>query len=510
VTPQALGSLSWQPIDYLESSNTNSLDGTHNKRENSRAFNTHVTEVVLHNRTLLNYSATELAKNDTLKHENSSISIPSGTASERPEIKEPVLVRSSTSHPSIWPREATASRSTNDVLANINATSDSHLHDKPEITEPVLNPKTTVTTPHPKIVQPQEISNTFSGNYHEHNSKWMPALNLNPPPISNGQTWQHWITETTASNTVSIMTETPLLEDKTYDTLASSNETNGEGRRLTVLPPTKNSKESHSLPVTVQFFPERLAAILAQAERYARLTFSFPMAAISKLGFYKSHSSDSLEDDQVTSASSNRLYSINTPALSTSPEDSNRRYPSLQTQRRPKHFTTTRPTVGNVNTKSSSQNTSSIFEKLRLNNGKIVSSPVTTEDSYSRHIRKEVPVFQPRVDFFGTTKQMKDATQSFLIFVPYSYTYVSDDDAAAENAEMPRYIPLLRHPYANHKNKDENQQSKNRSNNNDNKNLSEKSAVHINIKQFSSGRGGDTDYSKHFSIFHRHPIIPER
>ena len=38
VTPLALESLSWQPIDYLENSNTNTLDGTQNKRENSRAF----------------------------------------------------------------------------------------------------------------------------------------------------------------------------------------------------------------------------------------------------------------------------------------------------------------------------------------------------------------------------------------------------------------------------------------------------------------------------------------
>jgi hypothetical protein len=510
VTPQALENLSWQPIDYLDSSNTNSLDGTHNKRENSRAFNTHVMETVLQNRTLLNYTGTELAKNDTLKHKNSSISILSVTASERSEIKEPVLVRSSTSHPSVWPREATATRSTNSVLANISATSDSHLPGKPEITEPILNPKTALTTPHPKIVQPQEISNTFSGNYHKHNSKWMPALNLNPPPVSNGQTWQHWITETTASNSVSMMTETPPLEDKSYDMLPSSNETNGESRRLTVSLPTKNSKELHPVPVTVQFFPERLAAILAQAERYARLTFSFPMAAISKLGYYKSHSSDSLEDDQVTSASSSRLYSINTQTLLASPEDSNRRYPSLQTQRRPKHFTTTRPTVGNVNTNPSSQNASSTFEKLRPHNGKTLSSPVTTEASYSRQVSKEAPIFEPKVDFFGKTKQTKDTTQNF-IFVPYSYAYVSDDDDdATENTEMSRYIPLLRHLYTNHKSKYETQQSYDRSNNNDSKNVSEKSAVHIDIKQINSGRDGNTDYNKHFSIFHWYPLKPER
>lgn len=510
VTPQAVGSLSWQPLDYLDNSNANSLDGTHNKRENSRAFSTHITAVILQNRTLMNYSTTELAKNDALKQINSSISMLSETASKRPEIKEPILILSPKSH--TMPRETSATRSTKIVLANTSATSYSDLHGKAEISEPALNPKTSTTTPYPKMVKPREISNMFSGIYHEHNNKWTPALNLNPPPIGDGETWQHWATETTASKSVSMILETPLLDDKSYDTLAPLNETNSESRRLEILPPTKNSKESHSSPVTIQFFPERLAAILAQAERYARLTFSFPMAAISKLGYYyKSHISDSLEGDQVTSASSNRLYNINTQVLSGSSEDSNRRSPSLQTQRKPKYFTTVRPTVGNVNTKPSSQNTSSTIKKLKLNNGKTISSSVTTEVTYSRHISKEVPYFQPRVNFFGKTTQMKDTTQSMLIFVPYSYTYVSDDEQiAAEDSEMPRYIPLLRHPYTNHKGKYETQQSYNKSNNKGNQNSSEKSAVHVSNKELSDGRNSDTDYKKYFSNFHSYLVIPER
>ncbi|GFG30699.1 hypothetical protein Cfor_11549 [Coptotermes formosanus] len=228
VTPLALESLSWKPIDYLENSNTNSLDGTHNKRENSRAFSTHITTIVLQNRTAGNYSSSELTKNNTAaKHNNSSNLTWPGTISDRREIKEPVLIRSSTSHPPIWPRETSAIMFTKDVLATLNSTSESQMHGKPQITEPVLNPKTT-TTPRPKLVKSQEFSSTVSTNYRERNMKWMPALDLNPPPIDNGQTWEHWVTETTASNGGSLGTEMPILEDKSYDTYKSLNETNEE------------------------------------------------------------------------------------------------------------------------------------------------------------------------------------------------------------------------------------------------------------------------------------------
>jgi hypothetical protein len=455
----------------------------------------------------MNYSVSELAENNTsMKHNNSRSLIAFETVSDRSEIKEPVLIPTSTSHPSIWPWVASATMSTKDVLATINSTSESLLHGKPEITEPVLNPKTT-TTLRPKMVKPREITSTDSGSYHEHNIKWMPALDLNPPPVSSVQTWQHWIAETTASNSVSVTTVTPVLEDKSYDTLVSLNETNGEGTRLPMSPPTKISKKSHSSPIMIQFFPRRLAAILAQAERYARLTFSFPMAAMSKLGYYKSRFSDSSEADQATSASSNGLYILNTQIISESSEDSNRRNPSLQNQRRPKHFTTVRPTVGNVNTNSRSHSTSNTFEKIRMNSGKAVSSDVTTEASYNSHM-KGIPAFQPKVDYFGNSAQMKDTTQNFHIFVPYTYAYVAHKDQdVAEDSEMPRYIPLLRYPHTTHKSKYEIQQNYNRPrlNSNDNHNLSEKPTAHISINSCKD----DGDYN-YFSIFHQYPIIPER
>lgn len=509
VTPQALESLSWQPIDYLDNSNANSLDGTHNKRENSRSFGTPITTVI-QNKTSENRSVSEVNKTSTALKRNISSSLNwSEIVSDKPKIKELILFHSSTSNPSVWPREASATMPTKDLLAKINSTSDSHLHNKPEITEPVLNPKTT-TPQRSKLVKAREISSRVSGNYHERNMKWMPALDLNPPPVGNGQTWQHWVTETTASSSASLITETPILENKSYDTFASSNETNGEGRRLTISPITTNSKKSHSLPITIQFFPHRLAAILAQAERYARLTFSFPMAAISKLGYYKLPSTDPPESDQDTSASSNVLYKLNTQFLSESSEDSNRGNPSRQTQRRPKHFTTARPIVGNVNTKPSSQSASSSSEKLSLNNRKTVSTSVTAEASYNSQI-KEAQLLQSRFDFFGNSPEMKDTTQKLHIFVPYTYAYVSDDGQdGTEDSEMPRYIPLLRYPYMTHNSKYDIWQSYDRTSSKDNQNSSEKPEASIKVKQFNSGKDDDTDYNKYFSIFHQYPVITER
>lgn len=510
VTPQALESLSWQPIDYLDNSNANSLDGTHNKRENSRSFGTPITTVVVQDRISVNHSISEVNKNITALKRNISNSLNwSEIVSDKPKIKESNLIHSSTSSPPVWPREASTTMSTKDVLAKINSTSGSHLHSKPEITEPVLNPKTT-TPPRSKLVKAREISSTVSGNYHEPNMKWMPALDLNPPPISNGQTWQHWITETTAPSSASLITEAPVSEDKSYDTFASSNETNEEGRRLTIAPTTTNSRKSHSLPITIQFFPHRLATILAQAERYARLTFSFPLAAISKLGYYKSPSTDPPESDQDTSASSNVLYKFNTQFLSESSEDSNRENPSRPTVRRPKHFTTARPIVGNVNTKPSSQYAPSSSEKLSLNNRKTVLTSVTDESSYNSQI-KEAPILQPRFDFFGNSPQMKDTTQKFHIFVPYTYAYVSDDDQdGTEDSEMGRYIPLLRYPFMTHNGKYDIWQSYDRTNSNDSQNSSEKPEASIKVKQFNSDKDHESDYKKYFSIFHQYPVITER
>jgi hypothetical protein len=510
VMPQAMESLSWQPIDYLDNSNVNSLDGTHNKRENSRSLGTPITTFAVQDRTSVNHSVSEVNTNSTAFKQNISSSLNwSEMVSDRPNIKESVLIHSSTSGPSAWPREASATRSTKDLLAKINSTSDSHRHSKSEIGEPVLNPKTTMP-PRSKLVKAREISSTVPGNHHEHNMKWMPALDLNPPPIGNGQTWQHWATETTASNIASLVTEEPVLEEKSYDKLASVKDANGEGRKLTVSSRTTNSKKTHLLPVTIQFFPHRLAAILAQAERYARLTFSFPIAAISKLGYYTSPSTAPPEDDQDTSASTNTLYKINSQFLLESQEDSTRRNPGFQTQRRPKHFTTARPTVANVNTKPSSQSASSGSEELHVNNGKTDAAPVTAEAPYHSQV-KDVPLLQQRYDSFGSSHQMKE-TQKLHIFVPYTYAYVSDDgQEGTDDTEMPRYIPLLRYPYVTPRNsKYDIWQSYSRSSSNNNQNSSEKPEASIKVKQFSDSKNGDTDYSNFFSIFNQSPAMRER
>jgi hypothetical protein len=204
------------------------------------------------------------------------------------------------------------------------------------------------------------------------------------------------------------------------------------------------------------------------------------------------------------------LYKLNTEFVSDSSEDSDIGDPSRQTQRRPKHFTTARPIVGNVNTKPGSQFASSSSEKLSLNNWKTVPTSVTAEASYSSQ-PKEAPLLQPRFDFYGNSPQLKDTTQKLHIFVPYTYAYVSDDGQdGTENSEMPRYIPLLRYPYMTHKSKYDIWQSYDRTNSNDNQNPSEKPEARIKVKQFNNGKDDNTDYNKYFSIFHQYPVITER
>ncbi|KAJ4450331.1 hypothetical protein ANN_01751 [Periplaneta americana] len=443
VTPQPLESLPWQPIDFLDNSNSNSLEGTHNKRENSRSFNTHITNVILHNQTLGSGVDMEISTDtNSTQEENSSSSTEASPI--RHEIKEPVLTPTSTSHPASWPREVEDSGK--DALT-INSTSEAH-QGKPEITEPVLNPKTTTSTPRPSVVKTREIA---AGSYqNDEKTNWMPSVDLNPPPIGGVQTWQHWVTETATTTT-----KTPVIEDKSYDVSPSTNETNGEGRRLSVSPTNKIIKKSNSSPLTVQFFPQRLAAILAQAERYARLTFSLPMAAISKLGYYKS--TDASDSDQITSASSNRLYTLNSQIVTGIQDDRGRRNPGAQTQRRPKHFTTTRPSISNVNTKQNNHPTPSTFHNFK--------GESTTEVSGTSHVKKDI--FQPRIDSVGNSPHVKDTTPNLNIFVPYTYTYVThENQEGSHNIEMPRYIPLLRYPNTADKNENV-QQTNNKSNSND-------------------------------------------
>lgn len=272
-TAEDKADIPWQPIDFPDSSNTNTLDGTHNKRENARSFNSFLTNVVLHN----------------------------SSTSERPEIKEPVL-RSST-----WYRE----------VSDENGTSQTYSNEKPEISEPILSAKkvpventsSEVTTPRPSLVKPRDISR-------DENTKWIPAQELNPPPLARTgtQSWQQWVAGTNNTNPTKLNTTKEQEQE--------------EGRRLSSSKIVK--KSPHSSPMMIQFFPQRLASLLAQAEYYARLTLSFPISAMNKLMGNKSPHSDG---DQETSASTNKLYTLNAQIF---PE----------TQRRPKQFTTARTTSG--------------------------------------------------------------------------------------------------------------------------------------------------------------------
>ena len=193
---------------------------------------------------------------------------------------------------------------------------------------------------------------------------------------------------------------------------------------------------------------------------------------------------------------------INTQFFSESPDDSERMNPNVQTQRRPKHFTTTKPPVGNANTKSSRLNTMKTVSLPATIIATTTTSATSSEASYKSQVNNEAEIF-------SKSQQARDTTHSMNIFVPYTYAYVSDDSQGpADDSEVPRYIPLLRYPYMTHSNKYDTWQSYNRSNSKCNQNLSQKPALYTNTKELNTAKNGDTNM--YFGIVHQYPIIPER
>ena len=286
-----LESIPWQPIEFPDSSNTNTVDGTHSKRDNARSFDSFMTSVALQNTT-----------------DGTTVTTPQPniTTSERPEIKEPVLSAAAV-HLSLTNSDANSTYS--------------------EITEPVLNPKKLkadeTSSPRPSLVKPREISIDASGKFDTQDSKWIPAQELNPPPLGGTPTWQHWMTET---KTVSPSEEKPKSDE---------NSESAQGRRLGMPSPTEKS-------AMIQFFPQRLAALLAQAEYYARLTLSFPITAVSKLIGHKSPQSG----DLAMSASTSKLYTLNV------------------SNRKPKQFITVKPPSDELSAKANKSEKSSRIRNI--------------------------------------------------------------------------------------------------------------------------------------------------
>ncbi|XP_068081171.1 uncharacterized protein [Anabrus simplex] len=222
-------SLRWTPLNFHDSS-SNSLD-------DSRSFGS-LTSSASESATLSSSSSSSSASNSSNDSSNNS---------EHARLVE---------HTTTAPFDKTHYQS------NVTSTTGTPF---PEIREPVLSPKTTTFsptddgTPRPSAVKTREIPSASSSFSSEDDRRlWIPSVELNPPPLGIAQTWQHW---TLAKSSAQSM-KTQINESTIQGLNPSSNPS--------IL--QKANRRSHQ-PVTIQLLPQRLAAFLAQAERYARLTF---------------------------------------------------------------------------------------------------------------------------------------------------------------------------------------------------------------------------------------------
>ncbi|KAJ1531572.1 hypothetical protein ONE63_000244 [Megalurothrips usitatus] len=200
-----------------------------------------------------------------------------------PEISEPVLVRAAAA-PAL-PDSVGDRRSFQQSQDAVPA--------KPEITEPVLKPTTSTTTSSPggspvstvppaAASQPAASSTASEGGAEETTAssseaasgrglrdktttpEWTPAVELNPPPLGGTHIWQHW----------------PPSKPTSASSPLPSNADDKENRRAA------NNSRAFSF---FSLLPQRLVALLEQAERYARLAF-MPFAAVNS--FFSGRDSD--------------------------------------------------------------------------------------------------------------------------------------------------------------------------------------------------------------------------
>lgn len=141
-----------------------------------------------------------------------------------------------------------------------------------------------------------------------HTPNWLPSVDLSPPPIQPVQSWDQW----------------------------RNSGTSGSGRSLSNtsgdLSPNFQHKTSQSapVPVMVQLLPPRLAALLTQAEEYAKLTFSHTITPPKPMSLPSAVAASSAPQTFLIHAA--RLTSL--PYSPTANEDSKRRpkyFPPLTT-----------------------------------------------------------------------------------------------------------------------------------------------------------------------------------
>ncbi|XP_034240820.1 uncharacterized protein LOC117645041 [Thrips palmi] len=286
----------WQPLlDDLPETTNNGLDNSRN-RDDARAFDDQVQVGVTTLQPLVNGTdrddATEPSADETppppvVVDSAPAASSASAASATKPEISEPVLVRTATAPPG----EAVGDRRSFQQAESAPA--------KPEITEPVLKPTTSTstttstsaptnaTTPAPEdadAVQTTAPPSTSSGTGRDLQDKtttpeWTPAVELNPPPLGGTHIWQHWPPSKPVAAAVP-----SVAADKESRRAANNSRAfsffDGDASHPPPPPPAPTAGNWSERSITVQLLPQRLVALLEQAERYARLAF-MPFAAVN-------------------------------------------------------------------------------------------------------------------------------------------------------------------------------------------------------------------------------------
>lgn len=207
---------------------------------------------------------------------------------------------------------------------------------KEEIDEPVLKPIEKVEVLEKKsdvvvddkrsAVRPRGIDlgnfgnleNRIDGNY-TNNKQWVPSVELFPPPLGGKQSWETTREPKTVNyrNALKTIVPPPLQKSQRNDLpsfvmtlqnkmLHSGDKTvKGNGSRSLYSSqklyvqnsnPYANFPKNEDGSITVQLFPQHLAAILKQAENYAKMSLFSPLDIFSKSKLKQSRNRTSVNE----------------------------------------------------------------------------------------------------------------------------------------------------------------------------------------------------------------------
>lgn len=173
------------------------------------------------------------------------------------------------------------------------------------------------------------IENRIDGNYT--NKQWVPSVELFPPPLGGKQSWETTREPKTVNYRNSLKTIVPpplqksqrndlpsfvmTLQNKMFHfgnkTVAKGNGSrslDGSGSKVYVpnSNPYANFPKNEDGSITVQLFPQHLAAILKQAEQYAKMSLFSPLDIFSKSNKLKQNRNRTSVNEKRSSVNQSR------------------------------------------------------------------------------------------------------------------------------------------------------------------------------------------------------------